>query len=113
MEVMAITSLYPPTLQNAIRAYDFGAYWTSPSVIVRMAFTGDFVCTLGPEFSMLGQKHFGNVIDAERYVSAVLRREVRVSYIGNILAPDISRRIAELLLLEKTDTIFVQPVPMC
>ena len=107
-----IRSLHPPPLQNAIRAYDRSPYWKPPTVTARMALTNDFVCTLGPEFSMLGVRHFGRVIDAERYVSAVLQQEVRVVYIGNTRAPDIGRRIAELLLLEQTDKIFVQPVPM-
>ena len=53
-----------------------------------------------------------NVVDAERYVSGLLQREMRVVYIGNTRAPDIGRSIAELLLLERTDTIFVLPVPM-
>ena len=107
-----IRSLHPPPLQNAIRAYDRSPYWKPPTVTARMALTNDFVCTLGPEFSMLGVRHFGRVIDAERYVSAVLQRQVRVVYIGSIRAPDLGRRIAELLLLEQTDTIFVLPVPM-
>ena len=107
-----IRSLHPPPLRNAIRAYDCSPYWKPATVTARMAFTNDFVCTLGPEFSMLGVHHFGRVVDAERYVSGLLQREMRVVYIGNTRAPDIGRRIAELLLLERTDTIFVLPVPM-
>ena len=62
-----------------------------------MALTGDFVCTLGPEFSMLGVFHFGTVIYAERYVSSQLQRSVRVAYIGNTVAPDVEECIAEIL----------------
>ena len=105
------TFIYPPTLQNAIRTYDVSPYWTPPTVIVRMALTGDFVCTLGPEFSMLGVFHFGTVIYAERYVSSQLQRSVRVAYIGNTVAPDVEECIAEILAREHTNTIFVHPEP--
>ena len=78
-----------------------------------MAFTGDFVCTLGPEFSMLGVDWYSRVLDAERYVSSVLQRPVRVSYVGNIRAPEVDRKISEMLLREHTDTVFVHVVEQC
>ena len=76
-----------------------------------MAFTGEFVCTLGPEFSMLSMQHFGTILDAERYVSSQLHRLVRVAYIGMTLAPAGNRKIAEILARERTNTVVVQPVP--
>ena len=100
-------SLHPPRLQKAIRLYDFTPYWSPPRILVRMAFTGDVVCTLGPEFSMLGIHSCSRVFDAERYVSAVLQRFVHVVSIGNILLPEFDRKISEMLLRENTDTIFV------
>ena len=105
-------SIHPPALQNAMRVYDVSPYWPTPTIIVRMAFTGDFVCTLGAEFSMLGVCFNSRVIHAERYVSSVLQQAVRIAYIGNIRAPEEHWKIAELLLREHTDTIFVQRVPL-
>ena len=103
--------VYPPTLRNAIYTYDVARYWRKPTVTVRMALSGDTVCTLGPEFAMLGVRHYGTVSEAERYVSAHQHRSLRIVYIGKTRAPHGNQNIAEILLKEHTDTIFVQPVP--
>ena len=108
----AYTSLHPPMLRNAIRAYDVSPYWVAPTVMARLALSGEVVCKLGPEFSMLGVYYFSRVIDAEYYVSSVLQWPVKVVFIGSIRAPKSDWKIAEMLLREKTNTIFVQPVPM-
>ena len=76
-----------------------------------MALSGDFVCTLGPEFSMLSVSHSCTVFQAEHYVSSQQQRELRVVYIGKTRAPHGNQNIAEILVKEHTDTIFVQPVP--
>ena len=106
------TFVYPQFLREAIQGYDFSPYWRAPTVTVNNALTGDFVCTLGPEFWMLSLCNYGTVIDAERYVSGQLRQAVRVAYIGTAIAPDDTRHIAEILAREKTNTVVVQPVPL-
>ena len=104
--------VYPARLQEAIRAYDDSPYWPTPTVKARMALSGEVVCTLGPEFSMLGVCYFSRVIDAERYVSSVLQWPVKIAFIGSIRAPKSDWKIAEMLLREKTNTIVFQAVPM-
>ena len=108
----AYAAVYPPSLQNAIHQYDFCPYWPTPTVNVIMGFTGDLVCTLGPEFWMLGvSNNFGTILSAERYVSAHLQRRVRIASIGNTKTPGSFQMSAEILAREKTITICVLPVP--